>query len=236
MKKAYRIILWSVLILLIPFTGYPQLKNLPVKLGLKVSPNIGWMNPSTKDYSYDGARMGATIGFVSDIYFAERYAFSTGFNFQFLNGKLNYPDKRLKPNDTIVLTGEVIRKYNFIYLEIPLMIKMQTKDFGRFSFFGQIGFGTGIRLKVIAKETFQPDRGDSFDQQYDINEATSLIRESLLIGLGFEYHLDLSSRIFFGLSYSNALNNVLNGGVNDKSKLNEKSTLNYLELNLGFLF
>ncbi|MEI7980801.1 MAG: porin family protein [Bacteroidota bacterium] len=236
MKKTFQLIPGALLLFLLPFAGNAQLKNLPVKLGLKVAPNICWMNPSTKDYHYDGVKMGATIGFVSDIYFAERYAFSTGFNFQFLNGKLNYPDERIKPNDTATLSGMVSRKYNFIYLEIPIMIKMQSKDFGRFSFFGQIGFGTGFRMKATAKETFQPDRGDSFDQQYDINQATALIRESLLIGIGFEYHLDLSSRIFFGVSYSNALNNVLNGGVNEKSRLNEKSTLNYLELNLGFLF
>jgi len=222
---------------MLSFQGIAQtIAKLPVKLGLRVAPNIAWMNPSTRDYSCDGAKLGATIGFISDIYFAERYAFSTGFNFSFLNGKLSYPDSRLKPNDTTILSGEVNRKYNFIYIEIPLMIKMQSKEFGRFSFFGQIGFGTGFRLKATAKETFQPDTGDPFDQQYDINQATALIRESLLIGLGFEYHLDLSSRIFFGLSYSNALNNVLNGGVNSKSKLNEKSSLNYVELNLGFLF
>jgi len=236
MKKTTRIISTIFLLCWIfSLSGYAQ-NGLPVKLGLKVAPNIGWMNPGTKNYEYDGARLGATIGFVSDIYFAERYAFSTGFNFQFLNGKLSYPDNRMKPNDTTILSGQVNRKYNFIYLEIPLMIKMQSKEFGRFSFFGQIGFGTGFRVKATADESFQPDQGEAFDQQYEINEATSLIRESLLIGLGFEFHIDLSSRILFGISYSNALNNVLNGGINDKTKENEKSTLNYLELNLGFLF
>ncbi len=236
MKKTYRIIsIALVLSVLFPFPGFSQ-KDLPVKLGLKVAPNICWMNPGTKNYEYDGARLGATIGFVSDIYFAERYAFSTGFNFQFLNGKLTYPDNRMKPNDTTILSGQVARKYNFIYLEIPIMIKMQSKEFGRFSFYGQIGFGTGFRVKATADESFQPDHGEAFDQQYEINEATSLIRESLLIGLGFEFHIDLSSRIIFGISYSNALNNILNGGINDKTKMNEKSTLNYIELNLGFLF
>lgn len=226
--------------LLLPVFSLPvssqTLPNLPVKLGIKVAPNIAWMNPGTKDYDDDGARLGATVGFISDFYFAERYAISTGFNFSFLNGRLSYPDGRMKPGDTTILTGQVNRKYNFIYLEIPLMIKMQSKEFGRFSFFGQIGFGTAFRIKATAKESFQPDHGEMFEQQYEINQATSLIRESLLIGLGFELHLDQSSRIILGLSYSNALNNVLNGGVNDKSKLNEKSSLNFVELNLGFLF
>ncbi|MCK9220456.1 MAG: PorT family protein [Bacteroidales bacterium] len=225
---------WILLLVLFPSVAFPQM-TLPIKLGLKIAPNIGWMNPSTKEYSNDGARMGTTIGFVGDLYFAERYAFSTGFNFQFLNGMLNYPDVRLKPNDTAILSGEVTRKYHFLYLEIPLMIKMQTKEFGKFSFYGQIGFGTGFRLKVTANESFQPNQGESFDQKYDLNQATSLIRESILIGIGGEFHLDQSSRFFFGLSYSNSLNSVLTG-VNEKSKMNEKSMLNYAELNLEFLF
>ena len=68
--------------------------KLPIKLGLQVAPNIGWMNPSTKGYSSDGARFGGTIGFVGDFYFAENYAVSTGMNFQFMNGKLTYADPK----------------------------------------------------------------------------------------------------------------------------------------------
>ena len=144
--------------LLLPVLSLPVLSqtlpNLPVKLGIKVAPNIAWMNPGTKDYDDDGARLGATVGFISDFYFAERYAISTGFNFSFLNGRLSYPDVRMKPGDTIILTGQVNRKYNFIYREIPLMIKMQAKEFGRLSFSGQTGFGTAFRIKATAKESF----------------------------------------------------------------------------------
>ena len=210
--------------------------KLPIKLGLKVAPNVCWLNPSTNGYSNDGARAGATIGFVSDFYFAERYAISTGFNFSFLNGKLSYRDERLKPlSDTTILMGQVNRKYNFIYLEIPIMVKMQTKKFGRFSFYGQIGFGTSFRLKVTADEVFTPDSGQAFDQKYNLNEATTLIRESILVGAGTEFHLDQSSRLFLGITYSNSLNNVLKS-ENYKTGDTEKSMLNFLELSLGILF
>jgi len=209
-------------------------KELPVKLGLKIAPNIAWMNPSTKNYSYNGTRVGATVGFVSDFYFAERYAFSTGLNFAFLNGRLTYADSLLVPGSA-KMNGTVDRKYNIIYIEIPMMIKMQTKQFGDFSFFGQIGFGTGFRLRATANDEYAPDQGNSWTEKNSITEQTTLIRESILIGLGSEYHLDQSSRIFLGLSYSNALNNVLHW-KNSKSGLNEKSMLNYVELNIGFLF
>lgn len=208
-----------------------------MKLGLKVAPNIGWMSPGTKGYSSDGARFGCTIGFMGDFYFTRNYAVSTGLNFQFINGKLNYYDS-LQVVDGAqykLVNGEAFRTYNFLYLEIPLLIKMKTKNFGKLSYFGQIGLGTGFRIKASAKEHFVPDSGNPVDQKYDLTNGTTLIRESILVGIGCEYHLDESSGILLGLSYSNALNNILTG-VNYKSNLIEKSLLNYVELNIGFIF
>ncbi|MDP1623506.1 MAG: porin family protein [Bacteroidales bacterium] len=211
--------------------GFSQTK-FPMKLGLKVAPNIGWMSPGTKGYSSDGARLGGTIGFVSDFYFAENYAFSTGFNFQFINGKLNYTD--LLQVDTTMVNEDVFRKYSFLYLEIPLMIKMKTKKFGNIAYFGQIGIGTAFRLKATIKDNLVPATSEMGTPE-NFNDGTTLIRESIIIGIGCEYHIDESSRILIGISYSNALNNILTG-VNRKSNLNEKSQLNFAEINIGFLF
>ena len=115
------------------------------------------------------------------------------------------------------------------------MIKMKTKTFGKLSYFGEIGFGTGFRLKATVKEHFVPKTGEIQDQQYDFNYGTTLIRESIIIGIGCEIHVDESSRILLGLSYSNALNNVLTG-TNKFSNFKVKSQLNFVELNVGFLF
>ena len=228
-------ILFFLMLFCIPVLTFSQTKY-PMKLGLRVAPNIGWMVPSTKGYTGGGARLGVSIGFMSDFYFAENYAFSTGVNFQFLYGALNYSDSLLIPPGKALVNGEVSRKYNFLYLEIPLMIKMKTKKFGNISYYGQIGFGTGFRLRASVNESFQPSAGgEPVKQDYEFNNGTTLIRESLLIGMGCEYHLDESSRIVVGLTYSNSLNNILTG-QNYKSKDFEKSQLNYAELNIGFLF
>ena len=48
-------------------------------------------------------------------------------------------------------------------------------------------------------------------------------------------HIDESTLIFAGLTYSNSLNNVLTG-YNSLSGANQKAFLNYAELNLGILF
>ncbi|MEI7664193.1 MAG: porin family protein [Bacteroidota bacterium] len=227
MKKILTLLFLTILYIL-HSQAYSQAKY-PFKLGLKVSPNIGWMNPGTKDYTTDGACIGATVGFVGDFYFADNYAFSTGCNFQFLNGKLKYTDLL----DS--LSGQVNRKYSFLYLEIPIMIKMKTKTFGKVSYFGQMGFGTAFRLKANYKEKFYPAKGTETDQSDNFTIGSSLIRESLIIGIGCEYSLDESSRIVIGLSYSNSLNNVLTG-KNSAYFVNEKSMLNFTEVTVGILF
>jgi len=227
MRKISAILL-SLLLFSISDTAFSQFRY-PVKLGLRVSPNIGWMSPGTKDYAKNGQSLGATVGFVGDIYFAGNYAVSTGFDFQFLNGKLKYPDSR----DT--LSGQINRKYKFIYLEIPILFKMNTKSFGKVSFYGQMGFGTAFRLKANYDEKFYSSTGIEIDTQDNLSDSTSLIRESVLVGIGCNYHIDESTSIFVGLDYSNSLNNVLSG-INHKSRLNEKSMLNYVALTVGVLF
>ncbi len=232
MKKIKFLIL---LVLLLSLTPGIKAQKLPVKLGLRVAPALSWMNPGTKGYTYDGIKPGITIGFLTDIYFAERYAFSTGFDFAFLNGKLAYSDSVYIPSNGKVENGQVQRSYNIIYLQIPIMVKMKTRDFGKFSFFGQVGFGTGFRLKASATEIFTSDKGIVSEQDYSLDKGTTLIRESIIVGVGTEFQVDKSSRIIFGLTYSNSLNNIFTG-YNAKSLEYIHSSLNYLELNLGFLF
>ena len=234
-KHITRYLLLAVLILPVFATG--QSKS-SLKLGLKAAPNLGWMSPGTKGYTGDGARFGGTIGFMADYYFTENYAISSGLNFQYINGSLNYKDSVMVDQPAsapAVEYGSVNSVYKILYLEIPVMVKMSTKKFGKMSYFGQIGFGTGFRLNANKKDDFQPLAGDPQELNYEYNGGTTLIRESVIIGIGTQYHLDESSRILIGLSYSNSLNNVLKGR-NYSTNEAEKSHLNFVELNLGFIF
>ena len=206
----------------------------PVKLGIKAAPNMSWMAPETKHYNYDGLTGAATIGLIADFYFAKNYAFSTGFNFAFLNGRLTYADSL--SYDTTTSFGTMSRKYKFFYLDIPYMIKLRTNPFGKFSFFGQIGFSTGFRMSAKTRETFEPEGGgDPIEENININSETTLIRQAVLFGIGLEYNLAENTRIILGVNYSNALNNVLKGH-NKHTDFNQKALLNFVELNLGVLF
>jgi hypothetical protein len=208
-------------------------KTTNFKLGIKLSPNLCFINPSTKDYSSNGLKLGAVLGLVSDIYFAERYALSTGLNFSFLGGKISYPNKVLK--DSLYVNGVSNSNMSAVYIEIPIMIKLFTKKFGNFSFFGQVGFGTGFRIAGTDKTDFTGDNGYTVSDKIDLSSEVTTVREAVLIGLGTEINVDQNTRIILGLGYSNSLNNILKGD-NIKTGNAQKGYLNYIELNLGVMF
>jgi opacity protein-like surface antigen len=189
------------------------------------------MNPNEKDYSGNGSAVGFSFGFVSEFRLTEHYAISTGFNFSFLGGNLKFP--YAKSSDT----GTMNRKYNFRYLEIPLMVKMKTKIYGNFDFFGQIGFGTGFLLRAQVNDNFITQTHGTISDKTNLSTSeVSFIREALLVGLGTEYKIDESISLLIGVSYSNSMNNVLQGKNTRDPGLSNRSSLNYVELNIGVLF
>ncbi len=227
MKHISRILFSAIII----FSVFQAVAQKDIRLGLKVAPNIGWMNPDEKDYSFNGLAAGVSLGFVSDFYFSSNYGLSTGFTFSFLDGNLALPFAE-KPD-----TGFVDRKYKFRYLEIPLMVKMRTKDYGKFSFYAQIGFGTGFRLKCVTKDEFTNQFNEITSEKRNITEdETTLIREAILVGIGTEIKLDESISLVVGLGYSNTLHNVLKGSNTRYPDRTNRSSLNYAELNIGVLF
>ena len=220
-----------VISLVFIFTKAGFTQHSPVRLGLKVSPCISWMNPNEKNYVYNGAAAGISFGFISEFNIAEHYAITSGFNFSFLNGKLQFP-YAISPD-----TGLLNRKYNFRFLEVPLMVKMKTWEYGNFTFFGHIGFGTGFNFRTKATDDFMTqDHGTISDKKNLTTSEVCFIREAILVGLGTQYKLDESLALLVEVSYSNSLNNVLLGKNTKDNSLSNRSSLNFVELNIGVLF
>jgi hypothetical protein len=189
------------------------------------------MNPNEKNYTNNGVSAGVAFGFVSEFRLAEHYAIVTGFDFSFIGGSLKFPYAK-SPD-----TGIMDRKYNFRYLDIPLMIKMKTKEYGNFRFFGQIGFSTGFLLRCSVNDNFITLLHGTISEKQNLTTSeVCFFREAVLAGLGTEYKIDESISLVLGLSYSNSLNNVLQGQNTKDNGLSNRSSLNYVELNIGILF
>lgn len=220
-------------LLLVPLLLEAQ-KTSPVKLGLRVAPGIGLLNPNTEGYNSEGIRGVISAGLISDFYFTSNYAISSGFSVIFPSGKMEYRDRRvISPGDTIV--GQFNITYKYIYFEIPLMIKMKTNEFGKFSFYGQVGLGTGFKIKATAEGDVTEDDGSMIPADVQINNKTRLMRESIIVGIGLEYSIDKSTMLTGGFNYNAGLNNVFHN-MNQLYNLEEQGTTSFAELSIGVLF
>jgi len=203
----------------------------PFRLGLKLSPSFGWLNPNTKGYESLGSKFGFGVGFISDITMTENYFFTTGIDMEWNYGGLKYDDKQ---NDSI---GTMSRDYKLKYLDIPLSIKMKTNQFDEWAFFGQLGLVPGFRLGAKSDDLFDPENGKSVETtDNDITDDIQLFRTSILFGGGGEYYIDESTCLFVSLSFKYGITNVLKGTNAVDNSLNQKAHYNGLQLNLGVIF
>ncbi len=202
----------------------------PFRFGIKLSPNLGWLKPSTDGYESQGTEIGFGWGFLCDITLTDNYFFSTGFDMEWNYGGLKYPDIQTD-------TGMLTRDYKLKYLDIPLSIKMKTNQFDKWAFFGQLGLAPGFKLGATSDDSFEhSDNSITETNKKDINDDISIFRTSVLIGGGAEFYIDESTCIVASLSFKNGITNVLKGTNAVDKSLNEKAFYNGLQLNIGVIF
>lgn len=229
-KTATALVILIVLVLLKPDMLFGQYKS--VAMGVKLAPNIGWLKVDGDGYHREGIVPGLSWGLITDFYFAQNYAFSTGFTVSFHNGRISYPDIQ---SDAV---GLLDRRYRLKYIDIPLMVKMKTNQIDKFRFFGQIGVQPGVRIASKAKDTFiasSPVFTVNRDW-HNIDSQTHLFRATMIVGAGIEYPIDKSSAIVAGINFVNGLSDALKGKNAVDGTINHKGIPNAFELSLGVIF
>jgi len=202
-----------------------------ISLGIKAAPNLGWMKSDQEGYNSQGTVAGFAWGLAAEFYFAENYAFATGFSFDFQNGKLSYPEARNG------FPGELTRNYRLKYLEIPAMIKMKTNEISGLKFFGQIGLGAGVRLNSKAKDVFEATGQTIATTDFrSVDSQTRLFKASLIVGAGVEYPFDKSTALVAGINFNNGFTNALKGDNSVNSSLSHKGVPNFVELSVAVMF
>jgi hypothetical protein len=198
------------------------------RLGLKVAPTMSWIKPNTKDVSKTGSKFGLAYGLMGDFYFTDNYGLSTGIDVSYGGGKMD--DKRFV-NNTPGYTESMT--YNLQFIEIPVTLKMRTKEYGYLTYFAQFGFGGSFNIK--AKQGYDitgtPPTGRlQKDTDLDVTgDKINMFRASFIVGFGAEYSLTGSTRFIIGVGFNNGLTDIL------KEK-GLKGTNNFLSLNAGILF
>ncbi|HRI28419.1 MAG TPA: outer membrane beta-barrel protein [Chitinophagales bacterium] len=175
-----------------------------IKLGLAATPGISWMRYNDGQGNTDGYnKLGINYGLIVDLGFADRYALSTGVFAEHGGAKV----------ETVL--GDVNTKLT--YVNIPVLLKMKTNQFGKFTPFGQVGVTPGV---AVSRKVDDIDAKDGF----------GLFNVSLTAGAGTEYELGGGTSAFAAFHIDNGLVNV------GKDTGDGKITKSFAGLRLGIFF
>lgn len=215
-----------------------------VRFGLKLSPNMGFVQSETDGIKSSGAGFGYTFGLMAEfpIGSSGNYRFATGLNLNNITGKWKEDYKYVasaNANDPI-LTKELETKVKLQYIELPLTVKLMTNEIGYMRYFGQVGFGTAFNIKAksdVVVATVDGTRADgqpivsTFTEKtgQDMQDDIALFKASLIVGAGMEYNFSGNTSLLVGVTYNNGFTNILDiEGA--------KAKAHYLELTLGVFF
>ncbi len=175
-----------------------------VTLGVAFGIGPGWLNPRTDSVTRAGIVNTMRYGIPLDINFTTKnnYYFTTGVFFSHSGGKLRFVD--VIENVGI---GEVVRKYNAIYLSLPTGIKLKTPSMKGVVVAAQFGFLHSFRLTAKASDTYETSERKVTTDKYMYTKQTAWFREAGFIGLGLEYVIKDDFRVYFYATYDHTFVN-----------------------------
>jgi len=245
MKK----ILFSILLVTFGFFFYSyvnaqEANDRKIRFGLRAAPSAAWLKPELPTVKTDGLAMRFMYGLVFDYRFADNFWFGTGLDVTYLGGKIAYANNcqinNLSfPNGWLGYTPIVKSNYTAQFLELPLTVKMKTKEIGSIIYFAQVGLNPGFRLDTKVKHDLTGLSMSKYKSLSDVH----FMRVAVNISSGVEYNLTGTTSLLLGVSYNNGFTNLFKnpsqniqvvGTTNSLLNLNVRS--NYIALNVGFLF
>ena len=152
------------------------------------------------------------------------------------------------------------RKFNISYVNVPLILKLKTKEIGYFTYFGEFGGTISFNTKAELIDNHRQGEFDSLynftpnvDNYYDsentlnIDEGTQAIRAGLSVGAGAEYNFSGSTALFFQANWNYFMTNLMVKEDNEKylrtindvsqfESVDSKSIPGSVNITIGILF
>ncbi len=216
-----------------------------LKIGIRVAPQITWSKPDNKNTSTNGTRVNFAYGITIDDYFTDNYGIGTEFSIQTFGTNLSLDQSKfvsINHGKTVIPATESLKyDYRLKYIQIPLLIKMRTKEIGNFRYYAEFGIGSGFLTRAKADVSMgsfaiddvninEPDDADKFTiEPTHYEDGAVSYRGSMLIGAGMQYNIFGDSYLIAGLRFDNAFTSFTE---DDRWKTN----LNCIALNVGILF
>lgn len=250
-----------VLFVLIGFGFTSQAQDSPIRFGVKLGTNYGWLKPNISELEKDGVmpRLGLAYGIMFDYQFSSssNYFFSSGIQATHVGGRLIEP-AYVNVDDTPFF-GKRERTYRMQYLTIPLTLKMRTNQIGYFNYFASFGVDAKINLSARANDEYEwlgnSNLQPQDEENIDIKDDIRALNAGLNIQLGTEYNISGNTNLYVALGWHNGFLNVLKGkvwnpqndgfpeqSINGDGKLvpvlgpDRKAITNYISLDVGIFF
>jgi hypothetical protein len=213
-----------------------------IKMGIKVSPQLTWTNTDSKSITTGSSHINISYGLVIDYHINENYSFGTEFSIGTFGGSIK-PDSVYISNKSAA-AKDLEYTYKLQYINVPLIIKMRTKEIGYIRYYAEFGLGMSYNFKAKADisspsasvdlknvDVNSPDPKDKLTVQNDgeLSQGVNFFRSSIIIGAGIQYNAFGNTLLVAGLRYDNALNDFT-----DEERW--KSSMNFLALHLGVMF
>ncbi len=201
-----------------------------IRMGIHAMPNVSFLSTTDEDLDTK-SKLKFGFGLITEFNFADNYSFLTGVDYVMRGGEFT------KDFDQAVMPGvsDTITELNAAFIQIPLMLKMRTKQFGYMKYFAEFGGIAAFRAKE--ELIFKPKKVES-----DVNDNYVAFADFIFsVGLGAEYHLGGQTYLLLGVYYNHSLSDILKKDkAQDANKLWDVEKynyrFNYVGLKVGVLF
>ncbi len=214
-----------------------------LRFGFQVSPVFSRMHTTDPNIHPAGTNLGLKMGILGAYYFRENYAFSTGIGFFFNAGgtlQHDFSGQYWTRSGIDTLPSQAQLKYNLQYLEIPLGLKMRTREFGYIRYFLEPGFSLAIKTRANGQIN-GPGISNSNNTINISNDVNALLL-SVGIGGGVEYSINeslaLTGGLFFQSGFSDLTRDsgtVLEPGKSPRRE-DSRGNIRSITLRVGILF
>ena len=228
--------------------GFGQLNfdfDKELRLGFQLSPSFSFMSTDDNLINGNGTNLGLKLGMMSEYYFRENYAITSGLNFAFNHGGTLrhevggdfWAKSELSDLSLHELPDGVNLRYHIQYLEIPFGLKMRTREFGYLRYFAEIPtFTLGFKLQARGdvRGTSNLDR-----ERENITEDVNLFNLTWGFGGGVHYALSENTALVGGIIYRQGFADVTDDGgfrSDGMTREDSKGIIKSVTIRFGFLF
>ncbi len=205
-----------------------------LRFGIVGTPSLSWISLDVDEAAEkDGTKLGINFGLNLEYYFMENAGFATGLLINQTGGGIRYNDQVLF-DQTHPLSTNIEVVYKLQYIQIPLGLKFKTNEIGYNTYFGQLGLNTMINTKSEGKHSDNAYTESQRDAK--VNKDINAINLGYYIGAGFEYNLSGNTSLLVGINYFKGFTDLTDIKMVNGDSLNDKATLDGIELKIGVLF